>query len=60
MKKLYAIIFLLMTVVSPAAAQLDFGIKVGVNLSRKPTELNSFKEIISERSGWYAVTVGLM
>lgn len=54
MKNLYAILFLLMTAASPAAAQLDFGIKVGMNLSRKPTELNSFKEIISERSGWYA------
>ena len=40
MKNLYAILFLLMTAASPAAAQLDFGIKVGMNLSRKPTELN--------------------
>lgn len=54
MKNLYAILFLLMTAISPATAQLDFGIKVGVNLSHKPTELNSVKEIISERSGWYA------
>ena len=54
MKKPYALFLLLMTVVVPAAAQLDFGLKVGVNISRKPSELNSFNEIISERSGWYA------
>ena len=37
----------------PAAAQFNFGIKAGVNIAEKPTNLNELKSTVKGDAGWY-------
>ena len=52
MKRTFAaiLIFFILTV-TPAVAQVNFGIKAGVNLSEKPTNIKGIKD---GHTGWYA------
>ena len=49
MKKIFGILVVIgLFAAMPAAAQFDFGIKAGVNLSQKPTDIN-----IKGEAGWF-------
>ena len=52
MKRLSAILIALCLFIAvPVKAQLDFGIKAGLNFSEKPTNIKGIKD---EHTGWYA------
>ena len=52
MKKLQAIILgLCLIMAAPAMAQVDFGIKAGLNLAERPTNIRGIK---NGHTGWYA------
>ncbi|MBO7194131.1 MAG: porin family protein [Bacteroidaceae bacterium] len=55
MKKLLWISAILLIVsATPAAAQLNFGLKAGMNLAQKPsTDFNELKESIKGSTGWF-------
>lgn len=38
---------------TPAAAQFNFGVKAGVNIAERPTDLNSLKAAAQGNAGWY-------
>lgn len=50
MKKFFGILFVMaLFTAAPAAAQLDWGIKAGVNLAEKPSDIKDVKG----KTGWY-------
>lgn len=51
MKKLVATLFIFAIAITSAKAQLDFGIKAGVNFSERPTNIEGIK---NGHTGWYA------
>ncbi len=52
MRNLTKVLFIiLLFAATPVAAQFDYGIKAGVNLSEKPTNIKGLKE---GHTGWYA------
>lgn len=55
MKRLFGFFAALcLFVATPAAAQFNFGIKAGVNLSQKPTtDIEAFKNNLKGSTGWY-------
>lgn len=56
MKKFLGLItFFFFMTAAPAAAQFNFGIKAGVNLSEKPTaNFNDLKNSLKGNAGWFA------
>lgn len=51
MKKFFGILFVMaLFTAAPAAAQIDWGIKAGVNLAEKPSDIKDVKG----KTGWYA------
>lgn len=50
-KSIFLFIIACLFTAVPATAQLDFGIKAGVNLTEKPTNISGIKDM---HTGWYA------
>ncbi|MBQ5751553.1 MAG: porin family protein [Bacteroidaceae bacterium] len=54
MKKFFGILVVIgLFLATPVAAQFDFGIKAGVNLSQKPTDINVLKNDSKGEAGWF-------
>ena len=54
MKKFFGILLTLCLLTSiPAAAQFNWGVKAGVNLSDTPSNLSSLQGAVSGEAGWY-------
>lgn len=54
MKKFFGILFAVVFFTAmPAAAQFDFGVKAGVNIAEKPTNLSDLKAAVKGNAGWY-------
>ena len=54
MKKFFGILFMLTLFTAvPAAAQVDWGIKAGVNIAEKPSNLDDVMATVKGKAGWY-------
>ena len=54
MKKLFGILLTLaLFTAAPAAAQFNWGIKAGVNIAEKPSNLSDLKSAANGDAGWY-------
>ena len=54
MKKFFGILLTLCLLTSiPAAAQFNWGIKAGVNLANKPTDLSDIQGAVKGETGWF-------
>lgn len=54
MKKFFGILMMVaLFTAAPTAAQVDWGVKAGVNIAQKPSNLDDVMETVKGKAGWY-------